>query len=135
MVEDWAEEEAKKATEIHNVDVSSMNFREGGKLVKTLPAVDLTTTEQQMAQRDPLVKNASGKFTDFLSVKAQNLTLVITVDRLRKGNPDLKMNAEYLKNNWTTTRVIKFVGLISKAFDDTEKNSSSTQSPMPDNSS
>lgn len=136
MVVEWARLEAQKADQIVEVDVSELKLDDGkGGFIKSLPAKDLTNEEFMRHQRDPMVVGANGSLTDFMSQKAQNFTLVITVARLIKGNPELKLTAQYIKEHWTTSRTLKLVGLISEAFGESEKNLSNLQSPTPDNSS
>ena len=61
------------------------------KLIRTLPIRDLTNTEIMTLQRDPLVLRAPGALTNFMSEKAQTLTIVLTIARLKKGNPNLDL--------------------------------------------
>ena len=137
MVVEWAKLEANRAREIHMVDVRELNLKknEKGEIIEELPAMDLTNEEFMRHQRDPLVLQAVGSMTDFMSLKSQTFTLVITVARLIKGDPGLKLTAAYIREKWTTSRTLKLVALVSKEFGETEKNLLDSPSPMQDNSS
>lgn len=137
MVVEWAKREAEKANAIVNVDVSSLKLikDDKGGIIKTLPAKDLTNEEFQREQRNPLVLESKGTLIDYMSLKSQNYALCIALRRLKKGDPDLQLEPEWVRKNWTSTRTLKFIGLISEAFGESEKNLESSQSPKLDKSS
>lgn len=139
MVVEWAKKEAEKARAIVEVDVSELGLTitKDGKeeLIETLPAMDLTNEQFMMLQRDPEILKAFGTLTDFMSPKSQNFTIAVTIRRLKKGDPKLDLDWQWIKKNWTTTKTLRLVGLVSKAFGETEKNLLDSENPTPDSSS
>lgn len=139
MVVEWAKREAEKARAIIEVDVRELGLKvtENGKevLVETLPAMDLTNEQFMMLQRDPEILKSVGSLSDFMSPRSQNFTIAVTIRRLKKGNPKLDLDWQWIKKNWTTTKTLKLVGLVSKAFGETEKNLLDSENPTPDSSS
>jgi len=136
MVVEWALREAERAKEIVFVDVTEVKLTDSkDNIIETLPAVDVTTEEFIRWQRDPFVLQQSGDFADYMSAKSQTFSLVITIARLKKGNPSLDLEAPWIQSNWPTSKALKLIAAVSKAFGETEKNLENSESPMQDNSS
>ena len=135
MVVEWAKGQAEKSNETVFVDVEELGLTQNGKPVKKLPVKDLTGDEWMIHQRSPLVMSTPGDMDDLTSPKSQVFVIVLTVARLKKGNPNLDLTPEWLKENWSMTRILKLVGLVGEALGEQEKNLESSPSPRQDNSS
>lgn len=136
MVVEWAKKVSERLDITAYADVSGLDLKDSkGKEIEKLPVKDLSNKEQQTCQVHPMVLKGSGELKDFMSVKSQNYSIVLTIQRLKKGNPDLDLTPEYIKKNWSITDTLKLIIAVSGAVGESEKNLQNLEEAMKEDSS
>ena len=136
MVVEWAKKVSERLNDISYADVSELDMKDSkGNLIEKLPVRDLSNVEQQTCQRHPMVMKAIGELKDFMSLKSQNYSIVLTIQRLKKGNQDLDLTPEYIKKNWSITDTLKLIIAVSNAVGESEKNLQNLAEVMKEDSS
>ena len=137
----WGKAEIDISNQMHNVDVSELEFfeynkdKEGkqvrGNQIITVPVIDLTNSEMLILQSDPVLKDYSGNISDSASSKAQVYGLLVTYQRLWKANQNIGFTIHDMLK-WSTTKSSRLIGLIKDTLDEVQKKSKSIQSPSKD---
>jgi len=137
----WGKAEIDISNQMHNVDVTELEFFECDKdkdgkqiqrnQVKFVPVIDLTNSEMLMLQSDPVLKNYSGNISDSASAKTQVYGLIVTYQRMYKANQNLGFTVHDMLK-WSTTKSSKLIGLIKDELEGVQKKLKSSQSPSKD---
>lgn len=131
----WFDAEVEAAAQVYEVDVSEFKWNNGeGGIVETLSVADLTNDEIMILQQDPLLKKYPGSVGTEMSPKAQAFGILLTFQRMYKGNPNLGFTVHKMLK-WSTARTGKLIRKISETLGEVQKKIDDLPDQTPDNSS